>query len=475
MRKRALFVFVIVMFIFASFTGCTKPTDAPSGSQTSQTSQVVSESETSDPEDDLANDPVFGGFLERPGDIDFGGGTIIISSWNGTSGPVTLLEDQSNLEQYNRIKLAEEKYNCTFEYKVVVGEAYADQFASASAAGIKFADIIHAPTLWAFPSWVKNGFFTPLDDILDYTHERYAKQAELSRWIDGKHYYIVNPVINPPVVCYNPDILEREGCPDPVTLAQEGNWTWDAFRDIAVKCTKNVSSATPQYGLRGWFIPQLLHSNGVQQMEVGDGALTSGLFSDAALNALTFYRDLNITKKVMDPADWTIGQANFVNGTVAMTVGELYSYANLRDSMSGFKVVPMPKGDDVEVYTIVSNNIGVFAYSPLSDYDITELVAVHRDASATDDKTNTDTYVDPYKNFKEAAEKNKYFSSDEELNLYWDTMNDAVSIFGPGIDQNIMWKYLVSKPSPMMTGENPATIIETMRNEVLADLEAKMQ
>jgi hypothetical protein len=95
--------------------------------------------------------------------------------------------------------------------------------------------------------------------------------------------------------------------------------------------------------------------------------------------------------------------------------------------------------------------------------------------SATDDKTNTDTYVDPYKNFKEAAEKNKYFSSDEELNLYWDTMNDAVSIFGPGIDQNIMWKYLVSTPSPMMTGENPATIIETMRNEVLADLEAKMQ
>jgi hypothetical protein len=470
--KNGISIILSVLLVAFIITGCKsgKANDS-SNSSSLITSKIESKTESKIEE----IDPVFAGFKNKPGEINFGGKKVIISSWTGESGPLKLLDDKSNLEAYTRMKMAETKYNCTFEMKVVSGEAYATQFASSAAAGIKFADIVSAATIWAFPSWIKNGFFYPLDEVIDYTSEKYSKQAELSKWIDGKHYYLTSDIIFPAVVAYNPDILEKEGCPDPLTLAQEGKWTWDALRDIAVKCTKNPNTANAQYGLKGWFVAQLLQSNGIVQIKVEPNKLTSGFFTDASLNTLNYYRDLLVTKKTIDPADWQIGNANFISGTVAMSIGELYSYADLRDKMSNFKLVPMPKGPDVEKYTASSGNIAFNAFSPLSDYKLADLVAVLRYGSATDDKTSKETYIDGFKQFKENSEKSKYFSSEEELNLYWDTMQEAVPLFSPGIDGNIMWKYIVAGNSNISLGENPSTVLEMMKNEVQADIANKMK
>jgi len=466
MLKKVFIVFIAITMAMFVFAGCDQ------GTETSEpeSSKVSSSSEATPTESN--NMGVFEGFKEMPEDFNLQGATIVVSSWSDEEPKEGETDDGDKV--YRRRKMAEEKFNFTFEYKHVPGQAYADMFASSSAAGIFFADIVRSPTQYSFPTWIQNGFYAPLDDVLDYESEKYSQQSGLSVWVDGKHYFLTSPMLEPMVVVYNPDMLEREGAPDPLELAQQGKWNWDAMLEIAKLTTKNVGTQNEQFGLKGWFATPLLLSNGVAGVRVGDGELTSGLFEPAALTALNFYRKLKVEEQVVDPADWTIGNQNFINGTVAMAIGERWSFAGLREHMSTFKVVPMPFGPDNTENLIISNNIGVTGFSPLSEVPIEQLVALWVYGSATDYRPDADTFIDQFDSFYEnnrSAER-PFFDTDESLEYFWEVVTSGTYALGPGIDGQIMWDYIVSNGSPIALGESPATVLATMENEVRAYLES---
>lgn len=458
-----------MILVIVSVTGCNQSTD----SSISESSQASSSSESMP--DETEQESVFEGFKTIPEDFDLGGATIIVSSWADEEPKEGVTADGDKI--YKRRKMAEEKYNFTFEYKYVGGQAYADMFASSSAAGIHFADIVRSPTQYSFPTWLKNGFYAPLDDVIDYENEKYVSQGGLSKWVDGKHYFLTSPILEPMVLVYNPDILEREGAPDPLVLAQEGKWDWDALLEIAKLTTKNVGTQNEQFGLKGWFANAMLLANGVAGVSVGDGELTSGLFEPAALTALNFYRKLLVEEQVVDPADWTIGNQNFINGTVAMAIGERWAFAGLREQMSSFKAVPMPFGPDNTENLIISNNIGVTGFSPLSEISIDQLAAIWVYGTANDYRSDAETYIDPFDSFYQNNKDSDYpfFDTDESLEFFWDVTTNSTYALGPGIDGQIMWEYIVSSGSPIALGESPATVLATMENEVKAYLESIVQ
>ncbi len=449
------------LMIMAAFAGC----GGDSGNESGQTASTGSTGTTA-----TGGTGIFEGFKADPGEVNFGGKEVVIASY----GDIEPKDDgtEASKKVLKRVQMAEEKFNCKFVYKLMPD---AETYSSAAAAGINYADIVHSPTLWSFPSWIKNEFYRPLDDVIDYSSEKYKPQDAISKWVNGKHYFLVDGEKNYPlVVIYNPDILEREGCEDPVTMMQEGRWNWDALETIAKKCTK-TSGAQKQYGLTGWFVPYLLQANGVRTVKVGDNALATDLFENSSLNALTFYRKLLVEDKVVNPAGWEVGFDNFTQGQDAMRIAELYTIANLRDKMSNFKVVPMPMGPDVEGYCTIASNIAIAGVSATSEYDTADLMALWVYRNGTGFKDDAETYIDPYKNFVEGAETNKYFSSDEELELYWDTWQNSTSYFAPEMDANIMWTYITSNDSKIALGESPSTVLESMKNEVNAALENMMK
>lgn len=468
MRKLLLLLFVLC-FISFWVLSCDQPTET---TDTSIESGVDSSEPSTSGEEYWG---VFEGFVEKPEDFDLEGRTVVVSSWSDEEPKLDVSPDGD--KTYNRRKMAEERYNFVFEYKHVPGQAYADMFASSAAAGIFFADIVRSPTAYHFPSWIHNGFYSPLDSVIDFTSEKYSPFSDLAKWIDGYHYYL--PASSPPwppVLVYNPVLLENEGAPDPLELAQKGEWDWDALLKIAEMTTKNIGTQNEQYGLKGWFPKFLLSANGVQQIKVMDGKLDSDLFEQSALNALNFWRTLKVEKQVIDPASWQIGSQNFINGTQAMMIGELWSFTTLRNDMSDFRAVPIPFGPDNEEKAIVAFNVAATGFSPLSEVTLDQLVAIWVNGTATDYRGDMETFIDPFDSFYEGNRNNhRIFDTDEALEYYWEVMTTSKIVLGPEIDGNIMWEYIVAEGSPINQGESPATVLATMENEVRAYLEAILQ
>lgn len=468
MLKKGAIVLLALMLAVVWTAGCdTQP------SETTTPSETVSD--VTDETTETEGMGVFEGFNEMPSDFDLGGMTIVVSSWEDEEPELGQTADGD--KTYNRRKMAEEKYNFEFEYKHVPGQAYSDMFASSSAAGIFFADIVRSPTQYSFPTWIRNGFYAPLDDVLDFTEGKYEAISRMARWVDGNHYFLTTPRVEPMVVAYNPDMIERAGASDPLTLAQEGNWNWDSMLEIARLTTQNIGTPDEQYGFNGWFQRALLSSNGVAEMVVSDGELTSGLFDAAALNALNFWRQLYVEEQLVNPADWTVGAENFINGTNAMMISPRWQISTLRGNMSNFKVVPMPFGPDNTDRVIISNNIGVTGFSPLSEVPIEELVALWVYGTATDYRPDSDTFIDEFENFLDnnRLSETPVFDCDESLEFFWDFVMDANYVLGPGIDGQLMWDYIVGGDSPIALGESPSTVLATMENEIQAYLESVLQ
>ncbi len=466
MIKKIVVILLACTFLLISLAACGGANDSGSSSQISESvssEESVSSSETAD----LG---VFEGFIKEPGDIDLGGASVVVAFIIDEEPKLGVSDDGDKI--YNRRKMAEDKYNFKFEYKVVGGQAYGDIFASSSAAGIFFADIIIAlPT--------KNQFSAPIDEVIDFSSEKYSPQENITKWIDGKHYFILHSTSqkNVPVVAYNPDLLEREGAPDPLILAQEGKWDWDALLNIAEMTTKNIGEANAQYGLKGWFVNALLQANGVSQVKVADGKLESGLLEPAALTALNFYRTLLVERKVVDPADWSIGNQNFINGTNAMIITEGWQIAGLRDYMDNFEVVPLPFGPDNEEMLVPTRGLGGNgrAFTLLSDIPVEDRVAIWIDATANNYRGDPETFIDEYDNYINSGATQSIFNSDEAREYYWDINIDSVFTLDLGMSEQIMWDNFVSGGSPIAEGENPSTVIEAMKNEVYAYLETLIQ
>ena len=140
----------------------------------------------------------------------------------------------------------------------------------------------------------------------------------------------------------NLDLINEAGAPDPRELAANGEWTWDAFLDVAQK-TRALGSDVYGYGASAWWGPY-----GVWLNAAGGGFFNAdrnacALNTPESLEGLDFQRSLYQDFDVATPYGED-PEPPFRAGKVAMFQNGRWATPGVRTVEFEWDVVELPKG-----------------------------------------------------------------------------------------------------------------------------------
>lgn len=184
---------------------------------------------------------------------------------------------------------------------------------------------------------------------------------------------------------WNKTKFEQYGLPNLYELVENGEWTWDKFREICIEATRDIDGdgQTDIWGYSPyaspWGFPRAsnwLVTNGADVHKIDeDGRVVFALDDPAALEALSFYQELQQLGVVyLDQP----GYQAIVNDKVMMAIirpWTLYIIADFEDDLG---YVPLPKGPrmDEHVYPSVSSGLYAMAIPATTKEDPAALVAL---------------------------------------------------------------------------------------------------
>lgn len=204
-----------------------------------------------------------------------------------------------------------------------------------------------------FPIYPAKNLVQDISKYVDLDNEFWNQGITEAFKFDG-NAYAAGIDATPVVIYYNKILFETYGEKTPMELFEEGNWTWETFRDAAIAMTLDTDgdSETDVYGFWGWDTAyvQFLATNGVRSIAYNqDGTIGSNYLDAAAIETMTFIQDAFLKDKFIDASqtgDYFIDL--FKSGKLAMT----YEYGfNGFDSLArGLELgwAPLPKGPSGE-------------------------------------------------------------------------------------------------------------------------------
>ena len=292
-HARILALLLAVCIITAVFAACSNNDDPK---QTSATTPKSGDTTTPASEPDVTT----------PAPLDVSGYTFRIMGSNDVFPKTN--EDGSYVNQ-NAQELAEkledleEKLGITIEQ---LGGGSLEQVTTAALSGDVLADIIWMHQQGYWPAAKQNALL-PLDDEklvnagLNYADEtRWYQPAVKWTALFGKTWglNVASKYVAAPTgyfVTFNKDICASAGYNDLYQLVRDKKWTWDVYREIARKATKDTDSdGVPDIwgtGATAWGNEAI--SNGVQFVGEVNGKWQMTIDSDAGIRALQFLYDMN--------------------------------------------------------------------------------------------------------------------------------------------------------------------------------------
>lgn len=160
-------------------------------------------------------------------------------------------------------------------------------------------------------------------------------------------------------IFFNKDIIEQYGLPDPYELYANGEWTWDAFEQIAIAATKDTDGdgEIDQWGveirdgrLDYRFQTFWVYTNEGALVKEVDGKVIYDLNSDAAIESYEFwYRLITEHNTVSDTIFW----AEFSQGNVALYVDFAAEVGRFGNVDFNFGFVPLPKGPRADKHVAI--------------------------------------------------------------------------------------------------------------------------
>ena len=294
---------------------------------------------------------------------DFGGETVTIISWTGER-----MENyfNDNLSVMGRVEEAEELFNCEIEFmqssdvpdvnfnRLLAGESVNDLWHVQNKKG--YWELVSSDALYPVAEILPEGYFDNLPPGLAAVEEALKYNGQI---------WGIGPVEWRPLfgyqndmvfVAYNKTLLEREGLPDLYELYLDGEWTWEAATDIAVKATTDTDGdgEIDQWGIvdaRPW---DLAVSNGASLTRIDEnGKVVFTGDEPAYLEALEQYREWWSELEVQMPTYGSSDLMNtFINGKGAMFFyGGAWQLPKIMEGMTDeWAIVPYPKGPRVEEY-----------------------------------------------------------------------------------------------------------------------------
>lgn len=104
-----------------------------------------------------------------------------------------------------------------------------------------------------FPYYATQHVFQPINDYIDLDDPLWADIADYMRTyfsLGDDVYLLCTDLYFGSVMAYNRRVFNEWGFDDPAELFYNGNWTWDAFEDMAMDFSDDDLD---QYALDGWF------------------------------------------------------------------------------------------------------------------------------------------------------------------------------------------------------------------------------
>lgn len=400
-----IIVFSLVVFIFTGvFGGCQKKDDGPSSTKSkSSTTQTKAKSMTSsvkktgtkttgksgtaaegeaDPsegEDDIPEEiPDDSDNQEQT--IDYDGRTItIVAQTNLAPGlPMTEAEvegtsDISKIMKYRSKLDAESLFNCKIEMKMIPIGSIVNEVINNQIAGTYLGDVLWANRQNVIPRLINNKSLLAWGDYHDFTTDElftgeYFKNVYYYK--DKFWFFSWDHRSRPDNgLHYNKGILANEGVPDLWAYADQNNWNWDSFRDIALKTTRDLNGdgITDQWGISAYaadFATTLAMTNGVAPIIFENNEAVFGFNKPESKKALLFMIQLwNVDKVVMPvlmPGGAHLrayygGQAAMCPST-GLAHGKAAADNGLEKNNIGF--IYLPKGPDYGTYVGFTNTGG---------------------------------------------------------------------------------------------------------------------
>lgn len=300
--------------------------------------------------------------VSSSGGADLGGASVSIACW-GTS----LQEPQPGSVTYkDKVALVaaiEKKYNCKLKWVHIADPlTYNSTWATAAAAGTKFADIMTLNTTWAMPTQIMKGYIAPIDEYYDFNDPVLNGKAMKTVSYKGKHYmlYTAGRAGIPTGTYFNKELFSRFGVKSPADYVKENNWNWNTFLECAKNMTR-VSGGTQYYGyaLKNGNIGVLPGTNiafdpnrDVKKFQMDNPAFIEGLQF-----AWDLYNTHNVT-----PRNCGDSVNAFKKGTVAMIHGDPYEAVEYKEGIgsSNLGFTHLPLGKQVSSYSqLYSTSIGL--------------------------------------------------------------------------------------------------------------------
>jgi multiple sugar transport system substrate-binding protein len=140
----------------------------------------------------------------------------------------------------------------------------------------------------------------------------------------------------------NMDLINEAGAPDPRELAAKGEWTWDAFLDVAQK-TRALGSDIYGYGASAWWGPYGVWLNASGGGFYNADRTACALNSPESLSGLEFQRSLYQDYDVATPYGED-PEPPFRAGKVAMFQNGRWATPGVRTVDFNWDVVQLPNG-----------------------------------------------------------------------------------------------------------------------------------
>ncbi|MBU6348759.1 MAG: sugar ABC transporter substrate-binding protein [Chloroflexi bacterium] len=144
------------------------------------------------------------------------------------------------------------------------------------------------------------------------------------------------------VLYLNQDLLAEAGAPDPIALAAEGNWDWDAFVEVAA-AVRGLGSDIYGYGANAWWGPYGTWMNAAGGGFFNADRTACNLNSPESLAGLEFeqrlYQDLDVAVPYGEDSE-----PPFRAGKVGMFQNGRWATPGIRTVDFNWDVVELPKG-----------------------------------------------------------------------------------------------------------------------------------
>ena len=284
-----------------------------------------------------------------------------------------------------RIKEVEQSLNCTFDITYFSGDNPYSSFRMNNSIGEYYCDVFCGISD-RFREDMKAGSLmglSELEEYIDYRNEeKWGSRSilEVLYWKDDVYGLIpmswpTSSVSYTGLTVINEDLIASLNATDPRDLYENGQWTWETFRNCLEQYYIQEGSEVRQYAITaqylGNFAENYILSNGYRLAEKGpDGEYRSGLHDPRALTAMNEANDV-LFGPLADTIEYDVDPAEYlINGTTVLGILHYAEYMTDRivKEMPNFGLIPWPSGPDVDPGFIATNHHNLERAIVLSRY-----------------------------------------------------------------------------------------------------------